>query len=384
MKSEEFKILIAGAGIGGLTAAIALKQAGFGVHVFERAREIRAIGAGISIQMNAMAAIDRLGLSQPIRDAGNVIKMAKLVRPDKSPISKVPFHRISESTGFPFVSIHRGKLQEILLDVLGEDRVSTGWEVDEIQQSNGHVQIRFPNGEFEQGDLLIGADGINSKVREYLHGSGEKRYTGYTAWRGICPNPDATPRDTFYEIWGNRQVFGFVPVDDQLVYWFATKYAPPGESDNGDAKEEVLKRFGQYFEPVPALIESTPPEFLIRNDIYDRKPLKSWSRQHVTLLGDAAHPMTPNLGQGGCQAIEDAIILAELLRQHPGDVPHALQLYESKRRRRTKEFVKLSRIFTSLSHGHPWWAQLARSTVFRWMPDAIKLAQMKKLYRFEI
>ena len=229
----------------------------------------------------------------------------------------------------------------------------------------------------------MGADGINSNVRKYLWGDQPKRYTGFTAWRGICPDPHVSPQSLFVEVWGDQQVFGHVPIDDSQMYWFATKLTPAGEADDGDPRHGILKRFGHLPDPVSTLIQSTAPEHLLRNDIYDRPPISPWGKGRITLLGDAAHPMTPNMGQGGGQAVEDAIVLAHILSQ-PSELEPALRAYESRRHPRAKHFVDQSRLFTAVAHGHPLWARIARATVFRWMPEAVKIRQMQKLYRFDV
>ena len=382
MNKSPHRVLIAGAGIGGLTAAIALKKAGHSVCVLEKADEIRAIGAGISLQMNAMAAFAHIGLCEGIRNAGQEIHEASILRADGSERFKAPFQRLVKEIGFPFVGIHRGRLQAILLSALGDDHVHTSVEVSRIEEVGETIRIPLADGSFQEGDLLIGADGINSNVRRYLWGETKKRYSGFTAWRGVCPTPSEMAVPCF-EVWGNGQVFGMFPLGDSDTYWFGTKRTPAAEDDQGDPREEILRRFRALPEPVPTLIASTTPEQLLRNDVFDRPAVFPWGRGRITLLGDAVHPMTPSMGQGGCQAVEDAIVLAKTM-ENASDIPSALRTYESRRHTRTKRFVGQSALFTKLSHGHPWWAKVARETLFNWMPEALRLSQMRKLYRFQL
>jgi 2-polyprenyl-6-methoxyphenol hydroxylase-like FAD-dependent oxidoreductase len=203
------------------------------------------------------------------------------------------------------------------------------------------VTVRFAGRREERGDLLVGADGLNSVVRARLFGDEKPLYAGYTAWRGIAG--DGFMRDGWgSESWGRGERFGMVSLGRGRLYWFATRNAPEGENeDAAGRKAELLRHFGRWHEPIPALIRATEGAEILRNDVYDREPLKSWGVGRVTLLGDAAHPMTPNLGQGACQAIEDAVVLAGCVRE-ASDA--ALRLYEKRRKGRTATIVRRSRL----------------------------------------
>ncbi len=198
MNLSSTKAVIVGAGIGGLTAGIALKQAGFQVQVLERVSEIRAIGAGISLQTNAMAAFDRLGLCKRICSEGNSIDEAQIQYKGKI-LSSIPFGAMKAQLGHPFIAIHRGRLQAILVDALGEERMSTGVEVRHFEQDEHSVRVSLPSDGVVEGDFLVGADGIHSAIREHPWGSEPLRPSGYTAWRGVCRNPDLWPQGLFVE-----------------------------------------------------------------------------------------------------------------------------------------------------------------------------------------
>lgn len=382
MNPASTKITIAGAGIGGLTAAIALKQAGFEVSVLERFNKISAAGAGISLQMNAMAALDRLGLTETILKQGNIITAAEIRLRGKN-LSQVPVQELSDKLGHPFVAIHRARLQELLVEALGAQHLRTGADVKHAEQVEDHVRVTLANGETVETDVLVGADGIHSVVRRCLWGEEPKRHSGYTAWRGICPNQNLWPAGLFVEHWGDGQLFGTVALNPEEVYWFATKVADEQTESDADTRLEILQRFADWPSPVHELIESTAPEKVLRNEIYDLPPRFPWGEGRITLLGDAIHPMTPNLGQGGCQAIEDAVVLANELA-HASTLEQGLRQYEQKRHPRTKKFVTQSRMFTSIAHGQYAWSRLVRSTLFRWLPEGFKKRQMEQLYRFKL
>jgi FAD-dependent urate hydroxylase len=181
-----------------------------------------------------------------------------------------------------------------------------------------------------RGSLLVGADGIHSVVRQQLFGAEPLRYAGFTAWRAVTPVP-AGVKLLAGECWGCGQEFGIVPLSHNRIYWFATRNVPEREEDMPSGrKQELLKLFQGWYPAIPALIQAAPQDAILRNDIYDRPPITAWSKGRVTLLGDAAHPMTPNLGQGACQALEDAVVLASNLRAS-GSIQQVLQTYQTTR-----------------------------------------------------
>lgn len=376
------RAVVVGAGIGGLTAAIALKQAGFQVLVYERAEELRAIGAGITLQINAMAALDHIGLCDALTTAGNRVREGQ-IRYRGEVISRLRFDGDQGPHDHPFIAIHRGKLQSVLVDALGCEHITLAMEIRDFEQDEDRVRIALPSGDAVEADLLVGADGIHSAIRERLWGAEPKRPSGFVAWRGICKDTSYWPQDLFYEAWGQGQLFGGGALDDEHVYWFATKQVGQQDSGGDDPRDEILSRFADWPSPVPEVIKATHPGDVIRSELFDRPTRYPWGRGRVTLLGDAIHPMTPNLGQGGCQAIEDGIILAHELKRSQ-TVEQGLRNYEKRRHPRAKKFVDLSRRFTALAHGQYLWARIARATVFRWVPESYKEREAHKLYQFEV
>ena len=331
------RAVIIGAGIGGLTTSIALRQAGVETKVFERASELREIGAGITLWPNAIKALRKLDVADAVLAAGGAPAMGGEVRSWRGEVLyEVPVGALEERYGVS-VGLHRANLQTTLLSALPDDAVRLGAECVGFEQDAAGVTVRFADRREERGELLIGADGLNSTIRAQLFGDKKPRYAGYTAWRGMVETREKFVRDGLgFESWGRGARFGLLNMGQGQLYWFATANAPEGEQDvTTGRKEELLRRFERWHEPIPAVIRATEEPAILRNDVYDREPVKRWSTGGVTLLGDAAHPTTPNLGQGACQAMEDAVVLARCLEEVEDSLTAALRLYEARRAART-------------------------------------------------
>lgn len=336
------KALIVGGGIGGLAAGIALRHAGWDVEVFEHAPEIRAVGAGISLWGNSLDGLDRLGVLAALRPGST--SQAGAIRNARGDVLMAIRPEDFGTTADRLVwMVHRAELHEALLAALGRDAVRTAAACDAVGQDEPGVWTRFDIDSEARGDLLVGADGLRSTVRAALFGAEPPRYAGYTAWRGVCAfDPERLAPG---ESWGRGRRFGHLAMSGGRAYWFAVADAPRAASDPPEGrKAHLLDLFRGWHEPIGALIRATDEAAILRNDIHDRPPLKRWSVGRITLLGDAAHPMTPNLGQGACQAIEDAVVLAEeLAGATPGSIPAALQRYDARRIPRTSRVVAASR-----------------------------------------
>ncbi|UQA59556.1 FAD-dependent monooxygenase [Polyangium aurulentum] len=329
--------IIAGAGIGGLTLAHALARAGIEALVVERAPSLDAVGAGITVQSNAMTALRRIGLADAVAAEGQEIVEGAFRTPSGRVLRNAGIDAARE-IGEPIIAIHRARLHRVLLSAVGEDKVRLGRKVTGYREDAEGVTATLEGGEEIRCALLVGADGLHSAVRKTLLGDEEPRYSGYTSWRGVCPEPSGFDAHLAGETAGRGERFGVVPIGHGQVYWFAVANAPPGGHDAPDPRPRLRARFGRWHAPIPALIDATPPDAILRTDIRDRPPVSRWSSRRVTLLGDAAHPMTPNLGQGGCQAIEDAVVLAECLSRN-GELPGALAAYEARRMARANGMV---------------------------------------------
>lgn len=333
----EDNALIIGGGIGGLAAAVALRKVGIRATVFERSPEIREVGAGLSLWSNAMKALRCLGLEERIVSLGSVIERVRTVTSRGKLLSETDIGARSRRSGAPSLCAHRADLQRALADALDPAQLKTGHACVGFEQDGAEVRVHFGNGAEARGAFLVGADGIHSAVRAQLLGKAAPRYAGYTAWRGIAHVRHIDlPGDLAFFALGPGTQIGVFYCGPGRVYWFVTRNAPAGALlPPGQHKGELLRTFRAWPAPVPAVIEATDEAAIFQNDIIDRPPTWPWGHGRLTLLGDAVHPTTPNLGQGACQALEDAVILADELRRAV-TVESGLRDYEQRRRERTE------------------------------------------------
>jgi 2-polyprenyl-6-methoxyphenol hydroxylase-like FAD-dependent oxidoreductase len=296
--------IVIGGGIGGLTAAAALKQKGWRVLVLERAASLEPVGSAIAIGPNALRALDVLRVGDPVRKRARVPGDGGLRRAGGAWISRANAEAAFARYGDPTVLAMRSDVAELLRGLLTDDEVRTGTEVTAVSPEDGLVATAVGD---ERADLVVAADGIWSQTRKALFPQHPApTYTGLTSWRLMVEDPLIA----FEETWGRGLVFGVNVATGGLIYCYATAPAPPGEHAASE-KDELGRIFGTWHDPIPRLIEAADPARVLRTDIwYLGTPLPAFHCGRVAMLGDAAHAMTPNLGQGGCQAIEDAIVLA--------------------------------------------------------------------------
>jgi 2-polyprenyl-6-methoxyphenol hydroxylase-like FAD-dependent oxidoreductase len=386
--------LIAGAGIGGLSAAIALRRVGAEVVVFERARRLTHAGKGLLLPPNAAKALRKIGLGEVIDDIGVPASSGELRSWRGEVLVRLPLAEIEQKTGEETVGVHRGDLQGALLSTLAEvargEGPRTGKELVDFQQEGKEVLAYFADATTESADLLVGADGLNSRVRAILHADGEPHYAGFTSWRGMAHGfpAEKLPLGRGFETWGPGGLFGCGHVGGDSIYWFATRLTPKGGRDEPEgARAQLLRAFGAWHEPIGDLIAGTDETDILRTDVYDRDPLEgAWGKERVTLLGDAAHPMTPNLGQGASQAIEDAVVLARCLSpvvQQKADVEGALRRYEDERSERTAQIVRRSRNVSRISHLRSLLLCKLRNVMLKALPDRAQLRQILEIVAYE-
>ena len=327
------RIIIAGGGIGGLAAGVALRQKGFDVLVIEQAEELREIGAGLSVWPNATRVLNHLGLLGEALRRSEVLRRLQMRTWRGEIVSEIKTIAAYET---PSICIHRADLLSILKERLPDECVLLGERVEAFGQRDESVIARCSSGREVEGHALIGADGINSMVRAQLLGPSKPVYRGYWSWRGIAQYtlPEEYSQAAS-ETWGHGRRFGVEPMGRGRVFWYATANAPEGTlGEQPGWKGELRKRFEEWHSPIPELIEATAREAVLKHETVDRPPVRRWGEGRVTLLGDAAHPTTPNLGQGACMALEDAAVLAKCLTLD-GGMDARLRRYESLRFKRT-------------------------------------------------
>jgi len=335
------RAIVIGGGIGGVTAALALQQAGLDVTVFEQAEELGEVGSGLPLWTNALRALARLGLTDVLETIGASVNAGSITTWQGDVLADLRTEELLKQLGTINTVVHRAELLAMLLKALGEDKVQLGARCVGFSQDATRVCARFADGRKAQGDLLIGADGLRSVVRTQLFGPSKPRYAGYTCWRGVA-HITRSGLETW--AWGKGYQLGITPMNHGRAYWFAQKYASEGAKDKPmGRKRELLELFHDWHDPIPAVIEATNETDILRNDIYESELLPHWSRGRVTLLGDAAHTMTPNLGMGACQAIEDGVVLGACLKAE-ADIAAALKLYERRRVRRANSIARMARL----------------------------------------
>jgi 2-polyprenyl-6-methoxyphenol hydroxylase-like FAD-dependent oxidoreductase len=374
-------ILIIGGGIGGLAAAIAMQRRGLDAHVFEAAPELRAVGAGIWMPPNAMSVLAALDLAEPVVASGLVLERLEVRDLRAGALQVMDGAAMASRTGFPSVAIRRSALQRILASALRPGSLHLGRHMVRFRCRADGVQAHFADGSAADGQLLVGADGIHSTVRRHLHPEVTLRYSGQTCFRALAPLrlPESL-RQTAWEVWGGAARFGFSGVGGDTVYWFAPITAPAGTPwDQDGLKGRLLERYAAFPAIVAETIEATPAEAIMQTDLSDFPPIDTWHHRRVVLLGDAAHAMTPNLGQGGAQSLEDALALASRLHAL-GLTPGALAEYERARARRTRRMVRVAWHLGRMSHWENPALRWLRNAALRATPARLQQRQTEDLF----
>jgi 2-polyprenyl-6-methoxyphenol hydroxylase-like FAD-dependent oxidoreductase len=341
------------------------------VVILERTERIAPVGAGLALFANAMAALERLGVSAHVAAAGSAGRRAVVLTWRGRCLNAMPLDLLDG-----MVAVPRADLHSVLAARAGDVRL--GSEVVSVRQHGEAVVVGLADGGQEHADLVVGADGLRSVVRRAI-ADVQLRFAGYTAWRGVAPVSVGPGRMS--ESWGRGERFGLVDIGRSRTYWFATKTAHEGEPDEPHGrKAEVLRRFTGWHHPIGAVAEATAEGDVLRNDVYDLEPLPRWSQGRVTLLGDAAPAATPGVGQGAAQAIEDAVALTgQLARQ--SDLHGALAAYEVIRRPRATAVQVISRRVDAIAQLDSPLGCRIRNAAVRAVPDRLQRPRFESLVR---
>jgi 2-polyprenyl-6-methoxyphenol hydroxylase-like FAD-dependent oxidoreductase len=361
------QILVIGAGITGLATAVALQRCGHDVTVIEE-RTDTSSGAGISIWPNALAALDEIGLGDAVREAGGRVTAGALRWRDGSWLRHPARERLVKALGEPLVVIRRSALTTVLADALADGTVHTGLSARELLATADGVRITLSDSTTREVAAVVGADGTRSVVARHLNGALADHYAGYTAWRGVADY--AIDSDLAGEVLGPGIEFGHVPLGADRTYWFATQRAAEGQVSPQGELDHLKSLFASWTDPIPAVLDATDPNDVLRNDLYDRDPGRQWARGPVVVVGDAAHPMRPHLGQGGCQGLEDAAVLARFV-DGGDDLAAAFARFAAFRRPRVQALVRESKVVGQLVNLRPAFLSglAGRATVL--LPEAL-------------
>ena len=378
MGSQTFNIGIIGGGIGGAAAALALHRAGIETTLYERAQELREVGAGMMLWPNA---------TRVIRDLGLLDRVTACSGPNRHFLVRASGGTILMDIALghfdvPALCTRRSDLLNALLSALPRERVRLGHDFESFEQRKQGVGVHFAGGVSAEHDFVIGADGIRSRIRSQLMGVHEPIYRGYTVWRGLARLTGAVPSGSNSETWGRGKRFGILNTGGDRFTWYATANTDFDHVDSPEGRQrELLQMFAGWHEPVESLIAGTEEGAILKNGAYDLAPLKRWGHGRVMLLGDAAHPCTPNLGLGGCMALEDALVLAKsFCREATPEL--ALRRYEALRRRRTRHVQQRSLLMGHVGQWENLLIAAGRQVVTGMLPARIFERNLRKIYSY--
>ncbi|WP_134706285.1 FAD-dependent urate hydroxylase HpxO [Rahnella sp. CJA17(1/100)] len=349
------KAIVIGGGIGGACAAIALKRFGIETAVYEAVKEIKPVGAAISIWPNGVKCLNYLGMKEALRElGGNMRFMAYKEYQQGQTMTRFSMDPLLQSVGEQPYPVARAELQSMLLETYGRDQVQFGKRVTHVEESADSVTAWFDDGTSATGDLLIAADGTHSIIRQHVLGyATERRYAGYVNWNGLVEIDESiAPADQWTTFVGEGKRVSLMPVSGNRFYFFFDVPLPKGlPQDRTTVREDLQGYFAGWAEPVQKLISQINPETTNRVEIHDIEPFMQLVKGRIALLGDSGHSTTPDIGQGGCAAMEDAVVLANMLQTNSLGIEDALLRYQEKRAYRVKDLVLKARKRCDVTHG---------------------------------
>lgn len=349
------KAIVIGAGIGGMCTAIGLGRFGIETEVFEAVKEIKPVGAAISIWPNGVKCLNFLGMKEELRRLGGPMQsMAYKDFQAGNTLTQFSLDPLVADSGERPYPVARAELQAMLLDTYGREKVQFGKRVARVEQDDSGVTAFFEDGSEAHGDLLIACDGTHSVVRKYVLGrSVERRYAGYVNWNGLVEiDENIAPSRQWTTFVGEGKRVSLMPVANNRFYFFFDVPLPAGlAEDRSTLRDDLTRYFQGWAAPVQQLIGQINPETTNRVEIHDIDPFPELVKGRIALLGDAAHSTTPDIGQGGCAAMEDAVVLATILQTNSLGIEDALLRYQAKRVDRVKDLVLKARKRCDVTHG---------------------------------
>lgn len=365
---NNLKVVVIGAGIGGLTAGIALKQAGYEVEIYDRVKEMRPVGAGISLWSNGVKVLNRLGLGEKMAKIGGVMERMEYRTKSGELINDIDLMPLIHQVGQRPYPVARRDLQTMLVEAFPGE-VKLDHKCIGVEENETGITATFENGHQATGDLLVAADGVRSILRTYVLGEEvQPKYGGYINWNGlVAADEDLAPKNSWAIYVGDHKRASLMPVAGDRFYFFFDVPLPKGTPANPDNyKTELREHFQGWAKPVQLLIDRLDPYAVARPEIHDVGPIERFVRGRVALLGDSAHATCPDLGQGGCQAMEDGLVLTNYLITTNLGVEYALKRYEMERKERANAVVQKARSRAEQIHGkdpdvtQQWYDQLTK------------------------
>lgn len=348
------EIAIIGAGMGGLTTGIALKKFGHRVTIYEQAEQILPVGAAISLWSNGVKCLNYLGLTEQVAKLGGQMNdLAYIDGLNGEVMTQFSLAPLIEEVGQRPYPVSRAELQNMLMDAFGRQDIQLGKKMVSIEDKGQHVEIGFQDGSTVSAALLIGADGTHSMTRQYVLGKQvERRYAGYVNWNGLVEiSEDLAPAQQWTTFVGEGKRASLMPVAEHRFYFFFDVPLSAGlENQRSEYKPLLKQYFSGWCPQVQRLIDSIDEQKTNRVEIHDIEPFTQFYKGRVVILGDAAHSTTPDIGQGGCQAMEDAVYLARALQINTLGLEDALKRYQNKRNERANELLLRARKRCDVTH----------------------------------